>query len=58
MEIAGLDWPLFLGDYFIQGMTRSEGYELSVSNKIRGSPMQARLLGRRSRKSREKAMVW
>ena len=25
--------PLFLGDYFIKELTRSEGYELSVSNK-------------------------
>lgn len=28
--------PLFLGDYFIKELTRSEGYELSVSNKNQG----------------------
>ena len=35
-KVNGNCWigrPLFLGDYYIKELTRSEGYELSVSNK-------------------------
>lgn len=50
--------PLFLGDYFIKELTRSEGYELSVSNKNQGITNAGQTFGQEEQESREKAMVW